>query len=41
MYTYEKMIDDCFDALKSINTIEWDDEALARVSAEVVYGMKL
>jgi hypothetical protein len=25
----KKMIDDCFDALKSINTMEWDARALA------------
>lgn len=29
IYTYEKMIDDCFDALKAISTMVWDAEALA------------
>lgn len=27
----EKMIDDCFDALKSINTMDWDARALASI----------
>lgn len=31
MYERKKMIDDCFDALKSINTMEWDARALASI----------
>lgn len=35
VYNIREMIDDCFDALKSINTMEWNDEALASLSARM------
>lgn len=35
VYIYEKMIDDCFDALKSINTMERDAGALASLFQQI------